>query len=288
MKQATAHILPVRLREFARQIIRRYRARMRQRMPKIDESEFRRLIHEDLMLIPGAVVFIHSSLEKINLDFPSYKMLRLLQEAVGEHGTLLFPCTHLSEPPFEYYGKGKIFDVKKSPTTSGLLSEFARRQPNAFRSLHPTHSVVALGKHAKDLTADHGRSIFPFDEQSPYHKISTYDGLIVGLGVNTEYLTVAHCVEDLLKERFPIKTYSPKLLDARVRDSDGFEKIVRTLVHGKAADSRHIPNYMRRHIPQDVCSELKIHGTPYYVAKSGQLISRMRELAMKGITIYSV
>jgi aminoglycoside 3-N-acetyltransferase len=293
IKQAIANVLPRQLRSVARHIIHRYRTYARQRMLKIDETEFERIIRDELMVQSGDVVFVHSSVDNLNLAFPAYRVLHLLRETIGETGTLLFPCTHLvyssgTETPFEYYRTGKIFDVKKSSTTSGLLSEFARRQPDAFRSLHPTHSVVAVGKRAQELTKDHGKSIFPFDEQSPYYRISNYDGVIVGVGVNTEYLTVVHCVEDILKERFPVKTYDPRLLDAKVRDRDGVERITSTLVHGKTVESRNIPKYLRKYIPKDICHESKIHGVQYYTSRARPLISRMEELALKGITIYTV
>ncbi len=56
IKQAIANILPLKLRNVARQIIRSYRTRARLRMPKIDESEFRRIIRDELMVESGAVV----------------------------------------------------------------------------------------------------------------------------------------------------------------------------------------------------------------------------------------
>ena len=68
---------------------------------------------------------------------------------------LLFPATHLVERPERWFERDEVFDVRRTPTAMGLLSEMARRQSDAARSLHPTHSVVAVGPLAGELVATH-------------------------------------------------------------------------------------------------------------------------------------
>lgn len=45
------------------------------------------------------------------------------------------------------------FYVDKSPSCVGILTELFRKRPGVVRSLHPTHSVAALGKDAKEFVA---------------------------------------------------------------------------------------------------------------------------------------
>jgi aminoglycoside 3-N-acetyltransferase len=43
---------------------------------------------------------------------------------------------------------GEIFDVRNTPSGMGRIAEFIRKHSDARRSLHPTHSVSAIGARA--------------------------------------------------------------------------------------------------------------------------------------------
>ena len=45
------------------------------------------------------------------------------------------------------------FYVDDSPSCVGILTELFRKRPGVVCSLHPTHSVAALGKDAEDFIA---------------------------------------------------------------------------------------------------------------------------------------
>lgn len=286
-KSLIAGAMPEPLSRFARRIVREYRLIKSRLAPKLTEQEFQRILHAELGIRPGMVVFVHSSIGVMNLDFPSHRALALLIEVVGPDGTLLFPCTHLTEDAESFYAGGGIFDVQRSATTSGLLPELARRRKDSCRSLHPTHSVVALGKYARIMTEYHGKFVRPFSEHSPYFRLVHYESLVVGLGVDTRAMTFVHCVEDLMEERFPRETYKKELLRATVRDYAGSEITSTTLIHSTQADRRNIPRYVRRNIPPEICRDLKIHGIPYFVGRPALLLRKMEDLATEGKTIYS-
>jgi aminoglycoside N3'-acetyltransferase len=254
----------------------------------LTESRFREILTNELGARDGSVVFVHSAVGKMNLGFAAPRVLDILQEVVGTEGTLLFPCTHLAERAEEYLKRNESFDVRKSATTMGILAELARRQPGAVRSLHPTSSVVAIGKHAEELTATHPDSVYPCGRQSPYYKIVHHDGIIVGLGVPPEKsLSFVHCVEDIMKDRFPVETRTREVFQARVVDQHGRERIVPTLAAHWRIQRRNIARYFRRYVPPETCRNLVIDGVSYYTAKSRQLYARMEELANRSITIYS-
>ncbi|NJS39886.1 MAG: AAC(3) family N-acetyltransferase [Rhodobacteraceae bacterium] len=59
------------------------------------------------------------------------------------------------------------FDAKRTPSEMGLLTELFRRAPGAKRSLHPTHSVTALGPLAEQLTATHHQATTPSGRGTP-------------------------------------------------------------------------------------------------------------------------
>lgn len=78
--------------------------------------------------------------------------VRALQEVIGPSGTLVVPTYTTSFGRF-----AKPFILEDSPSEMGKLSEFVRTLPGSLRSLHPIHSVAALGAQAEELTKDHPR-----------------------------------------------------------------------------------------------------------------------------------
>ena len=70
---------------------------------------------------------------------------------------------------------------------------------NAIRSIHPTHSVAAIGHDAEELTRDHIGSITPCDALSPYGKLAQRDNsYILLLGVDHDANTTMHHVEEIV------------------------------------------------------------------------------------------
>ncbi|MCA1592646.1 MAG: AAC(3) family N-acetyltransferase [Acidobacteria bacterium] len=161
----------------------------------LGEDELTGILVNRLNLAAGDTVFIHSSVEQLRLTFSYGHVLTLIRNVIGERGTMLFP-TYPGLPSYEFLTRGEIFDVRKTPSFMGLLTEYARRRRDSVRSLHPTKSVCAIGQRARELTATHQLSPYPYDRPSPYYKLIECGGKIIGLGVSTERLAFVHCAED--------------------------------------------------------------------------------------------
>lgn len=254
--------------------------------PKLSENDFTYLVTEKFGITKGMVVFIHSSVDKLNLAFPAHKALNILLDIVGISGTLIFPAWHFSGRAEDYLKQTNVFDLKRSPTVMGLLPELARRHKNAFRSLHPTASIVAIGNHAEELLSQHHLDIYPCGVKSPLYKMMKYDARIIGLGEKVVSLSFVHCVEDIMKEKFPVKTLTSEIFEYKVIDNSGSTLIVKTLVHHKRIQNRDIPLFFRKYINSGICEMYKFHGSNYFSCHTGQLFSEMKMLAQKGITIY--
>jgi aminoglycoside 3-N-acetyltransferase len=141
-----------------------------QKLPILTESDFSNILINELHVTTGDTVYVGSSVDQLNLDFPFYRILHYIQDIIGPKGNVLFP-TYPNRSPmssYQYLLQGKVFDVRRSPSYTGLLSEFARRQKGAIRSLHPTKSVCAIGPDAEELTRTHHNSPYPYDTCSPY------------------------------------------------------------------------------------------------------------------------
>ncbi|HEY0406493.1 MAG TPA: AAC(3) family N-acetyltransferase [Pyrinomonadaceae bacterium] len=269
--------------------IQRVRKRVEQAardsLPPLNERDLARILTDELGVKNGDTLFIHSSIDQLRPDFPFYRLLPLIQQAVGPQGTILFP-TYPQAASFEFLSRREVFDVRRTPSYTGILTEFARRQRNALRSLHPTKSVCAIGLNALALTATHQLSPYPYDVHSPYKKITEHDGQIIGLGVMTKNLSFVHCVDDALKDSFPVRPYHDRLFAAECINYEGKVEIVRTYAHDMRKMNHNIPRFMKKHVPADVCQDLKLQGRPFFRADASRLFAVMTELAQQGITIY--
>jgi len=264
---------------------RRRRAKQRPAY-SLSREEFRQILTDALHLETGDVVFVHSSVDRIGLQFPFFGILSLLREVVGESGTILFP-TYPRLAAHETLLSGDVFDVRTSPSFTGILTEFARRQSGAVRSLNPTKSVVALGPRAAELTRSHHESAYPYDPSSPYYRIMGARSRVVGLGVSTNSLSFVHCVEDELKDDFPVRPYFPQLFEGRCLDYSGRSVMVPTYAHDPAKmQRRNISGFLKTHVDERVYEDLEIHGVSFFWTDPSALFEVMVALARRGITAY--
>lgn len=267
---------------------KRYRRSRVERLPQLSEQEFTAILVEQLGLGSGNVVYVHSSIDRLNLGFPFYRVLPLVQKVIGEQGTVLFP-TYPNRSPvssYQYLRDGNVFDVRRTPSYTGILTEFARRHPRAVRSLHPTKSVCAIGPAAEWLTSTHQESPYPYDGPSPYYKLIESGATIVGIGVWTEYLSFVYVTDDAMKDNPPVKTYHPEIFRAKCINYRGEEEIVATYAHDMTRCVHDIPQFMKRHIAADVCEDLMINGMKFFRADARKLYDAMLPLAQRGITVY--
>ncbi|MFT5091013.1 MAG: aminoglycoside 3-N-acetyltransferase [Candidatus Latescibacterota bacterium] len=284
IKDIARHLLPKKAYSIGRQCFRRVCRQVDN--PPLDEQVFAEILVDHLRLATGDIAMVHSSMDRLQLGFSFTRVLPALRGAVGSEGTLLLPATHLTERPETWLERGEVFDVRRSPTSMGLLPELARRQRDAVRSLHPTHSVVALGPRAQDLVGEHHLDIYPCGRLSPYYKIAECEGSIIGLGVDVDVLTSVHCVEDIWRERFPVTTHRKRVYAATVCDGESRSWQVQTLAAHPRIRWRQMLAYMHEHVGADLCQRFFIAGRPFYRVEAAALYARMEELAERGITMY--
>lgn len=171
----------------------------------------------------GDTVLVHSSLRSIGPveDGPA-GVIRGFESVLGKEGTLVMPT--LCQVDFRNSYKTWYMD---KPSDVGYLTEFFRKQPYVYRSNHATHSVAARGKHAYQLTCEHGAyspHLCPFGElafadSSPWLKMYNMGAKIVFIGVSTRYNTMKHAVEARYVEDVLNKVKDPEqreVLRARV------------------------------------------------------------------------
>jgi len=255
--------------------------------PKLSREEFIDILKNDLTVSIGDVLFIHSSMRKLFLDFPKEDILPILMNIVGENGTLLFPCWQFNIRAEDYIkGNEIVFSFHDSPSAMGRLSDVLRQHPEAFRSFHPTNSIVAIGKRAKELTEGHADDVYPCGEKSPLFKMIKYDAKVIGIGVTVDNLTFVHVIEDTIKEKFPVKTRDNTIHSCNCIDETGNAVVVKTLVASKAVSKRDVTAFFNNEIPQNVCKRITRKGMSFFSGKTPELYQYILKSAEKGKTIY--
>lgn len=257
-------------------------------LPPLTETDFRNILTDHLTLRRSDLVYVHSGMDGLNLAFPFYRILFLIREVIGPEGTVLFPSyPNHRISSYEYLRQGKVFDVRRTPSYVGILTEFARRQKGAVRSLHPTKSVCAIGPAAAQITATHQLSPYPYDTCSPYFKLIEGGGKIVGLGATTNYISFGYCVDDAFKERFPVPVYHDEIFAAPCINYQGERVTVRTYAHDMSRVIHpDMPAWFEKYVSAAACRDLKVHGMRFFRADAPKLFAEMMDLAERDIIAY--
>lgn len=141
---------------------------------------------------PTGTVLVHSSMKSIgDVEGRADTVLDALSDYMRE-GLLVLPAHTWS-----YINKDHPrFEAANSPVCVGILPELFRHRPGVIRSLHPTHSVAALGRDAASFTAGDERFDTPCHRQSAWGKLLDRKGQILLVGVDLRRNTFIHGIEE--------------------------------------------------------------------------------------------
>ncbi|MFC2176574.1 AAC(3) family N-acetyltransferase, partial [Bacteroidota bacterium] len=130
----------------------------------------------------GDALFIHSSLKGLGyIENGAITVIEALKQVVTEEGTLIFPTFTIKGSMYETLSdETLVFDPKSSASTVGYITNQFLKSGNVYRSLHPTHSVAAWGKHAEYITSNHYELSTNFGENTPFGKFLDLNGKVLG------------------------------------------------------------------------------------------------------------
>jgi aminoglycoside 3-N-acetyltransferase len=205
--------------------IRRWRraSEIRRSSPTITRD---RLVRDcrALGLEPGDNVLVHSSLKRIGYVEKGPKtVLEALFEAVSPGGTIVLPTyTVIGGSILETCQiPDYIFDPRTLGTRLGRLPEELLRFPGVERSIHPTHSVGALGRQARYLTEAHHLAESTFGKGSPWERLIEIGGKVMGIGIPMAPGGLYHALEDLMADEFPLPVRMAETHYLRCRHPSG-------------------------------------------------------------------
>lgn len=130
-----------------------------------------------------------------------------------------------------------VFDVRESKTCVGVLTELFRHRPGVYRTLHPTHSLCALGRDAASFTAGQERFSTPCSPFSCYGKLEQRDAVVLMIGVDFSRNTLVHCIEEVAQVSRRMTDRYEKLY---VRDADGRKTLVLSRRHNHANSENYV------------------------------------------------
>ena len=159
----------------------------------------------DLGIAQGDTLFIHSSFKSLGpVEDGASTVIAALETAVGAEGLILMPTFSLLPSREE---RVAAWDVNKTPSTVGWLTEFFRQMSDTHRSDHYSHAIAARGRDAKAFVADHRRregcqspwDHYPWGKtygtHSPMFRAYKANAKLLMLGVDYETSTYIHLVE---------------------------------------------------------------------------------------------
>ncbi|CAN5491453.1 aminoglycoside N3'-acetyltransferase [soil metagenome] len=179
----------------------------------------------------GDSVLVHSSMSKIGLlEKGPETLIDSLLAIIGKEGTLLMPAFPAKGRNKDYLIANASFDILKTPSNMGVVTECFRTLPGVKRSFHPTDSVCALGPLADYYTNSHFGELTPYSKNSPFRKLCTKNGKILMLGTTLNgACTNLHTLEDAVDFKYPV--YDNTLFTVEMMNEQGEKSIMKTKVH---------------------------------------------------------
>lgn len=180
-----------------------------------------------LGVVEGDALLVHSSLKSFgHVEGGADAVIEALLEAVGTNGTVMVPTITGQES----YGPQNppVFDVRQSLCWTGAIPEIFRKRAGAVRSLHPTHSVAAIGAEANFFTSGHLESQTPCGLKSPYMKLAESGGKVVLFGVGLQCCTLLHGAEEIAGCDYHLQS---EAVTAEITDCDGVQIVRDVRIH---------------------------------------------------------
>lgn len=240
----------------------------------------------------GAVVFIHSSMtEFYNLIGSPAELISRIIETIGDEGTLLMPAY----PKFKEVLKkenqidGVDFDVLKTPSGAGYLTEVFRKYPGVKRSINQQHSVCAYGRLANYFVSEHHFSETPWDEKSPYYKMTLTNTMVFALGLPYYFFpTIHHCTESLLWKKYKyFNLFFNKKITYSYRDESG-TIAVHELICSNIPRKKNKRKLIKRYFEPFKYHCCRLSNLRIEMIYAKYTLNLLLELAEKGITMYSI
>ena len=168
------------------------------------------------------VIFVHSSFDSFaGFQGKPTTIIATLQAVTGTTGTVMMPTMPFGGTAVGYARAKPLFDVARTPSRMGLLTELFRRSPGVIRSVHPTHPVAIWGQDAAGIAEGHHLARTPCGLGTPFDALRQRQGKIVLLGTGINVLTYFHLLEEVLEAELPVSPFTEEVFHLQSKTRGG-------------------------------------------------------------------
>ena len=246
---------------------------------RITKSEFEEMLRKT-GISKGDTVVIHSAWRGCyTLNMTPAEVIESIENTIGKDGLLLMPA---------YGNRQKVFDIKRTKSNAGVLTEVFRNMNGVYRSKQPHFSMCATGIGASEICGEHEKCMYSFDKYSPYYKaILNRDAKVILMGLDR------HSVKTPIYHLAAVESINESSLYKTIYDSYESAKVIDE--NGKTIDFTYLvrnKNYLNddkifRKLLMDtnpIC--LKKYGFSMIVIDGKALYNHVLTFCMAGGQIY--
>jgi aminoglycoside 3-N-acetyltransferase len=234
------------------------------------------------------ILMVHSSLNGMQpmYDGGALETVRMLADYCGPGRTLVMPAFYFGEngegarAAFE---RNPRFDLTRTPSQMGLMTELFRRLPGVRQSRHPVYRMAALGPLAEALTNGHEHAPSPAGRGSPFDFMDKRNTYILGLGKPVEVLTHVHLTEESMGDEFPVPSRESLPLPMTLVER-GVEMpfVLRSRVVDGDLDMWRV----RKLMAPGTLHEWSFHHVPMFSTRAADVTRQLIDAARRGQTLY--
>jgi aminoglycoside 3-N-acetyltransferase len=242
----------------------------------------------ELGIQPGDTLLVHTAYGPL-LGFKGLPntLIATFMEAIGPGGNLVMVSMPFFSAMSEYLKRRELFDVRRTISKMGLVSEAFRRLPGVRRSLHPTHPLLVLGPEAERIVSGHENCLYPCGPGSPFEKLVELNGKVLFFGVTEFHFTFHHYLEHIVKDDLPFRLYEEEPYIAKVIDYQGQTRSVVTYAFTSEAISRRRVKILFDELSRrGQLKRARIGNTRMVLMDLQDTVVCTRELAVQGIYFY--
>jgi aminoglycoside N3'-acetyltransferase len=235
------------------------------------------------------ILMVHSSLNNMHPMYTAgpLELLKMLIDFCGPMRTLVMPAFYFgnseTESTRQIFSLRPRFDLRRTPSQMGIVTELFRRWKGVVQSRHPIYRVSALGPLAADLTRGHELAPTHTGIGTPFDFMAKRDTLILGIGKPFEVLTHVHHAEDVLGDRFPVPASIVEPLPMTI--VDGTQEIP-IVLQGRTLQWRRNMWKLREIMDANTLREWQFHRVPMFATRASDVTRCITEAAGRGVTIY--
>ena len=234
------------------------------------------------------VLMVHSSVNNLSPMYQgnALELVKALIEYCGPNRTLVMPAFNFGEGgegARETLKKNPRFDLRRSPSQMGLLTEIFRRSKGVLQSRHPVYRVAALGPQAADLVRGHEMAPTGMGVGTPFDYMAQHGASIIGLGKTFQVMTQTHHIESLLAGDWPVPHQELPRIPVTVIDKQGE---VAMEISGLQQQWAFNIWKLREIMPPEQLREWRFHNSPMFTAQADEVTDALVAAAKRGSTLY--